>query len=403
MNRLEIHHLSINDASCTLERAQTISAQCSAFIFALAVFGYPIIGNLVSWLGVESRMLSVPFRLFLGSLGILVIALTTSIRIDKWHFLMLLIWYALILRLGFDTSISGIESADYALEFFLIGCVLPVLAIWALDSYNQKHYAATAFVLASTGSLTALLANYFGIFGESDLTEVTGRLSSTALNPVTLGHLALSGFLCGMTLMRSKSFWIRATIMLTMMALIIVVIQTGSKGPVIALAIVLFIWASQRALIAPMIGLAVLAAILLLVYVDSPFFQRLIAIDDDPSTTERIVLIQDSLQQIAASPWLGSASVELKSGAYPHNIFLEGALSFGLPLTAVLAILLCHGFFKSLKLLKTENDLVSLLFLQSLVISQISGALFADSMLWICLVLILGLDIKNEGKVLVQP
>jgi O-antigen ligase len=152
-----------------------------------------------------------------------------------------------------------------------------------------------------------------------------------------------------------------------------------------------------------MIGLVVLAAILLLVYGDSPFFQRLLAIDDDPSTTERIGLIQDSLQQIAASPWLGSASVELKSGAYPHNIFLEGALSFGLPLTAVLAILLSHGLFKSLKLLKTENDLVSLLFLQSLVISQISGALFADSMLWICLVLILGLDIKNEEKVLVQP
>lgn len=402
MNHLEIHQLSIYDISRPLERAQTIATQCSAFIFALAVFGYPIIGNLVSWLGVESRMLSVPFRLFLGSLGILVIALTTSIRIDKWHFLMLLIWYALILRLGFDTSITAIENADYALEFFLISCVLPVLAIWALDAYQPKNYAIAGFALATTGSLTALLANYFGIFGESDLTEITGRLSSTALNPVTLGHLALSGFLCGMTLMRSKSFWIRATIMLTMMALIIVVIQTGSKGPVIALAIVLFIWASQRALIAPMIGLAVLAAILLLVYVDSPFFQRLIAIDDDPSTTERIALIQDSLQQIAASPWLGSASVELKSGAYPHNIFLEGALSFGLPLTAVLAILLFHSFFKSLKLLKTEDDLVSLLFLQSLVISQISGALFADSMLWICLVLILGLEIKNEEKELIQ-
>ena len=403
MNRLEIHHLSINDASCPLERAQTISAQCSAFIFALAVFGYPIIGSLVSWLGVESRMLSVPFRLFLGSLGILVIALTTSIRIDKWHFLMLLIWYALILRLGFDTSIAAIENADYALEFFLISCVLPVLAIWALDAYQPRNYAIAGFALATTGSLTALLANYFGIFGESDLTEITDRLSSTALNPVTLGHLALSGFLCGLTLMRSESLWMRATVMMTMMALIIVIIQTGSKGPVIALAIITFIWAGQRVLITPMIGLVVLAAILLLVYGDSPFFQRLLAIDDDPSTTERIGLIQDSLQQIAASPWLGSASVELKSGAYPHNIFLEGALSFGLPLTAVLAILLSHGLFKSLKLLKTENDLVSLLFLQSLVISQISGALFADSMLWICLVLILGLDRKNEEKVLVQP
>ena len=398
MNSLETYQLSINDSSRPLERAQTISAPTSAIIFALAVFGYPIIANLVDWLGVDSRVLSIPFRLLLGLLSVLVIALSTSIRFDKWYFLMLIIWFALILRLGFDTSISGIENADYALEFFLIGCVLPVLAIWALDSYNQKHYAATAFVLASTGSLTALLANYFGIFGESNLTEITGRLSSTALNPVTLGHLALSGFLCGLTLMRSEPFWIRAPIMLIMMALIVVIIQTGSKGPVIALPIILFIWANQRGLIVPIIGLAVPVVISLLVYGDSTFVQRLMAIEDDPSTIERIGFIQDSLQQIAASPWIGSASVELKSGAYPHNIFLEGALSFGLPLTVVLATLLFYGLFKSFRILKTDNDLVALFFLQALIISQISGALFADSMLWISLVLILGLETSNNEK-----
>ena len=392
----------MNDSPRQLEGMQTISAQYSAIIFALAVFGYPIIGNLVSWLDVESRVLSIPFRVFLGSLSLLVIALKTSIPFNKWHFLMLLIWYSLILRLGFDTSITGIENADYALEFFLISCVLPVLAIWALDNYNQKYYATAAFVLASTGSLAALLGNYFGAFGESNLTEITGRLSSTALNPVTIGHVALSGFLCGLTLMRTVPLWTRALIILIMMMLLITIIQTGSKGPVIALAIILLIWASQRVLIVPVIGLVVSATIAILVYGDSPFAQRMMAVDDDPSTTERIAFIQDSFQQSATSPWIGSASVELKSGSYPHNIFIEGALSFGLPLTAVLAVLLFYGLFKSLRLLKTENDLAQLLFLQALVISQISGALFADSMLWICLVWILGLEISNNEKGLVQ-
>ncbi len=362
MNSLETYQLSINDSSRPLEREQTISAPTSAIIFSLAVFGYPTIADLVDWLGVDSRVLSIPFRVLLGSLSALVIALSTSIRFDKWYFLMLLIWFALILRLGFDTSISGIENADYALGFFLISCILPALAIWALDSYNQKYYATTAFVLASTGSLTALLANYFGICAESNLTELTGRLSSTALNPVTLGHLALNGFLCGLTLMRSEPFWIRAPIMLIKMALIVVIIQTGSKSPVIALPIILFIWANQRGLIVPMIGLTVPVVISLLVYSDSTFVQRLMATEDDPSTIERIGFIQDSLQHIAASPWIGSASAELKSGAYPHNIFLEGALPFGLPLTVILATLLFYGLFKSFKILKTDNDLVALFF-----------------------------------------
>ena len=151
-----------------------------------------------------------------------------------------------------------------------------------------------------------------------------------------------------------------------------------------------------------MIGLTVPVVFSLLVYGDSTFVQRLMAIEDDPSTIERIGFIQDSLQQIATSPWIGSASVELKSGSYPHNIFIEGALSFGLPLTAVLFILLAHGFIKSLNLLKTENDLVALLFLQALIISQLSGALFADGMLWICMVLILGLKTSNNEKGLIQ-
>lgn len=392
----------MNDSPSQLEGTQIISAQCSAIIFALAVFGYPIIGNLVSWLDVESRMLSIPFRVFLGSLSVLVIALKTSIPFNKWHFLILLIWYSLILRLGFDTSITGIENTDYALEFFLISCVLPVLAIWALDNYNQQYYATAAFVLASTGSLTAWLGNYFGTFGESNLTEITGRLSSTALNPVTIGHVALSGFLCGLTLIRTVTRRTRALIILIMMMLLIIIIQTGSKGPVIALVSILLIWASQRVLIVPMIGLVVSATIAIFVYGDSPFAQRMMAVEDDPSTTERIAFIQDSLQQIATAPWIGSASVELKSGSYPHNIFIEGALSFGLPLTAVLAVLLFYGLFKSFRLLKTENDLAALLFLQALIISQISGALFADSMLWICLVWILGLEISNDENRLAQ-
>jgi hypothetical protein len=42
------------------------------------------------------------------------------------------------------------------------------------------------------------------------LAVITGRLSSVALNPVSLGYLALSAFLCGLALVRSAPFWIHA-------------------------------------------------------------------------------------------------------------------------------------------------------------------------------------------------
>ena len=367
--------------------------------FAIALFGYPIVGNFVSWFDIDSRILSIPFRIFVGFFSILTIVVARDLRLDKWRLFMLFIWIALILRLAFDISIAEIETAEYALQFFLISCVLPAVAIWSLNAYSQKYYALAGFIVAATGSLIALLGNNYGVFGESDLTEITGRLSSVALNPVSLGHLAVSGFICGLEMMQTVKYRTRAVLMIIMLALIVIVVETGSKGPVVALLITLLIWMRQRGLNTLLIGVTIPVVIAVSVYFDNPLSQRLSTVDNDISTIDRIAFVNDSIQQIANSPWIGSASVELKSGSHPHNIFLESGLSFGLPLTVVLAVLLGYGLFKSFSMLKYEHYLVPLLFIQALVISQISGALFADSMLWICLVLILGSKVyKNEEK-----
>ena len=374
------------------ERQNSRHANYGALLFAIALFGYPIVGNLNSLLGIEDRQLSVMFRLFVGSLSLFFFATLGQIRLDNWSLLILLIWFALVLRLSFDTLIAGIDGADYALQLFILGSVLPVLALWKLDAYDQKIFALTAFIVTSIGSLTSLFANYFEAFGESDLTELTGRLSSVSLNPVSLGHLAVSGFFCGLVLMRQTALRVRIPIAVVMAGLLFVLVQTGSKGPMLSLIIALLMWASQRGMGGRLIALAVPAVALFMIYSSSPLFERLAAINEDPSTLDRVILIRDSIQQIVSSPWLGSASIELNSGYYPHNVVLEAAMSFGLPLTAVLVAVLMRGLVVSWRLLNTKYDLVALLFVQALVISQVSGALFADSMLWVCLILILNCE-----------
>jgi hypothetical protein len=185
-----------------------------------------------------------------------------------------------------------------------------------------------------------------------------------------------------------------------MATLLFVSVQTGSKGPIISLAIALLIWAIQRGLKGRLIALAFPVIGLLAIYGNNKIFERLIAINQDQSTLDRIVLIQDSLKQIFSSPWIGSASVELITGYYPHNILLEAMMSFGLPLTALLIAILVRGFVVSCRLFRTNYDLIALLYIQALVISQISGALFSDSMLWVCLILLLNskLRVKPELK-----
>lgn len=373
-----------------LDRQQNLRVRYGALLFALALFGYPIVGNLVSLLNIESRSLSVPFRLFVGSMSLFIFATMGRMWLDNWRLLILVIWCALILRLSFDTLVTDIDGADYALGFFIIGSVLPVLALWKLDAYDQKRFALAGLIATSIGSLMSLSANYLGAFGESDLTELTGRLSNVSLNPVSLGHLAVSGFFCGLVLMRETTLWRRITIAVVMVGLIFVVVQTGSKGPVLSLAIALLMWSVRRGIAGRIIVLAASVVTVFVLYGNNPFFERLMSINEDPSTFDRIVLIQDSLQQILSSPWFGSASVELNTGYYPHNILLEAAMSFGLPLTTVLVVVLARGLIISWRLLDKTYDLIPLLYIQALVISQVSGALFADSMLWVCLIVLFG-------------
>lgn len=380
------------------DNRQSLNASYSALLFALALFGYPIVGNLKSLLGIESQWPSVLFRLFAALLSLFMFATMGRMRLDRWRLLILLIWCAIVLRLSFDILVADIDGTVYALQLFMVGSVLPSLALWKLDAYDQKRFAFAGFIFATVGCLTSLLANYLGAFGESDLTELTGRLSSVSLNAVSLGHLGVSGFFCGLVLIRQAGIWVRILIAVVMACLLFVSVQTGSKGPILSLVIALLIWAMQRGLSSRLLAVAFPAISLLVMYGNNPLFERLTAINVDPSTLDRIVLIQDSLQQILSSPWIGSASVELITSFYPHNILLDSMMYFGLPLTAVFIAILMRGLVVSYRLFHTNYELIALLYIQALVISQVSGTLFADSMLWVCLIIILSSKLRVSQK-----
>ena len=388
----------MNELAIKRGRGPNWYGQAGALLFALALFGYPIVGTLNSLLGIEDRVLSVAFRILVAVLSLFIVAAVGRLHMRRWHILVLLIWFALVLRLSFDTLVAHIDGVDYALQLFIVGSILPVLALWKLDSYDQLRFALAGFTAACIGSLSSLLANYLGAFGEADLTEATGRLSSVSLNAVSLGHLALSGILCGLVLMRQGSLFKRVLIATAMVGMFLVMLKTGSKGPVLGLAIALLLWSARRGHGRRLTALAIPAIAVFALYGDSPILERIVTVYDDPSTTDRLALIHDSLQQIVASPWFGSASVELTTGYYPHNILLEGAMSFGIPLAAVLVAVLAHGLMISWRLLNTDCDLVALLFIQALVISQLSGALFADSLMWFCLITVICLESRLKPR-----
>jgi hypothetical protein len=118
---------------------------------------------------------------------------------------------------------------------------------------------------------------------------------------------------------------------------------------------------------------------------------------DDESTLDRIVLLNDSFTQIEGSPIIGSAFVELKSGFYPHNVFVEAALAMGIPGALLFMALMTFGAWKAWRSLGTDEALLGLLFFAGLFAATISGALFGAITLWIPIAMLSGSPRAQRG------
>lgn len=358
-------------------------------VLGLAMFGYPLVGNLVSLLGIDSRVLSIPFRVLVIVMSLWLLVSCRHMRLTNSRIALLLIWLAYTIRIAYDMTVAGIEGADYALQFFLAGCVLPALAVFTADEFQQDRFAKFAFSLTVAGCAATVLGSLLGRFGEVDLTATTGRLSTVALNPISLGHLAVSCIIAGLVIWKRTRGANRVAVFLGMVLALCCLVMTGSKGPALALIVCLAIWAVSKGAIWKLM-LFGLPTLLLVVFAPvSPLAERFAGLGDDESTLDRLVILRDSVGQIADSPLFGSAFVELNSGLYPHNLFLDGALAFGIPLTIVFAVLVGIGAIRSLRCLRTGNELLGLLFLQSLIGGMLSGAMFAATSFWCLLGLLL--------------
>lgn len=360
--------------------------QC-ALLFALSLFGYPIIGSVISLLQVDSRALSVPFRVAVALFSVWVILTARRLRIDGLRQVMLIIWFLYIVRLLHDWLIPNLQGADYALQFFIASAVLPGFALMKARAFEWRRFALVAFVIASAGALMGLFG---ALFGGADVQDsgVAGRLSLSALNPVSLGNQATSAILCGVVLWRDAKMRYRLILAGTFALLFLCLVLTGSKGPVLQLFVCLGLWALRRghALRLGILGLPVL--VWLAVSTENPLADRLAGSDEDSSTLQRVEMINDSFVQIEGSPIIGSAFVELNSGYYPHDVFVEAGLAFGVPIALVFIGMISVGAFRAWKTLKTDWDLLGLLFFQGLLDAALAGSLYGMTQLWLILAML---------------
>jgi len=359
-----------------------------ALLFALALFGYPIIGNAISLLQMDSRLLSVPFRIIVALFSLWIIVTTRRLHVDRVRQAMLLIWCLYSVRLIHDWLLTPLEGADYALQFFVATSVLPAIALMKGRAYDQRSFALRGFVVASLGSIISILALRFGGGDTQDLTSSSGRLSLTALDPVTLGNLAVSATLCAMPLWSRCTNVSKIAMAAVVCGLLLCLLLTGSKGPALALLACIGLYAMRRGKMLRFAILVLPVSLWLVTSASSPLAERLAAAGEDESTTDRIVVLTDSIDQIASAPLIGSAFVELNSGFYPHDVFVEASMALGVPVGLLFAGLVLFGLVKALKELKGPNYLLPMLYIQGVLAAAISGSLFGSTLLWVTLAIL---------------
>ncbi len=363
-------------------------------VLALSLFGYPVVGMFVSITSIDNTLITVPFRILVGLYSIWLLLLSGPLRVTRVQQVVMLFFFLYVVRLLYDMLLNSAIDRNaelkpaYVMQIFLIATVLPAMALAKAGDCDWPRFARTSLFLASIAVLGSLASLSIGKIDLSDAQTTNGRLGTEALNPATLGHLAASALFCVAALWRSASASSRIALSLLSLLFIQCILLTGSKGPALAAVVCALLWILRAGKSWHVLPISFALSLVLLASGENPLTTRVTGSTDDPSTTDRVLLAVDSLNQIAASPWLGSAFVELKSGYYPHNIFLEAALAFGVPIAIAFTALIGFGLWRAWKSLDGDRALLGLLYLQGLFTAFTAGAIWSAQLIFLGLLLL---------------
>ena len=374
--------------------------QFPAIVLALSIAGYPIAGLISFSLDIPSTDASIPFRILVFVLAMVTIA----IYLPKSELLVsvtviLAFWFAYLCRLLYDAYVVNLIGAEFALSFFLVATLVPSLALMvAANHVHEDAVAVWAHVLGGLVCIWALIIESSGVSIDRNLTETVGRLSVDTVNPISLGHVAVTAVIAGYYLWgKIRSIRVRFLIAMNSIACMICLIETGSKAPAIALVLTIaFLIAVRvgiwRMLLGKLGVVVITTTLIVLLYTEMfselPLYTRIENIGSDFSTIDRIDALTDAIQQAADNPWLGSAFMELNSAEYPHNSIVEAFMALGIPAGLVFIGITITGIRRAVTLSKTTRAFSALMFVQYLIGSMFSGSLYGNVVFWTSLVML---------------
>ena len=372
-----------------LPRGVVWSQRIGLLIRVLILLGYTFVGMAVSFLGLESTVVTIPYRVLVLALALLVILLRVRRpllgRIDA---LLLTFFVIYTIRLFWDWQFYDIPGASNALLFFAMTVVGPVVATMLAgtdgvsDAVYAKFVVMGGFVVLAMAVVSSELGLGFNPWAAQGVQ--TTRLMFEALNPISLGNCAGVTLIASVFLLMEtrQGLYMRVLSSCNIMLGAWVILAANSRGPLIATALAL-VWLlvlrfRKMVYVAPVLFVLPLFIPNLDQKIDNVIERFSGPFLDNGSNLLRIQIQEAALESFENSPFFGDHYIDkdLGVGFYPHNIIIETAMALGLVGLVMLIIMLWRAWSGMFTFYKITHTFTVMLLTQQMVALQFSGAIW---------------------------
>lgn len=388
-----------------------------SFITMWSIVGFPLLALVTTAFEVTSTEISIVFRALAATAAMLLLLRGLRPRNHLAVILFATFWFFYFARLLLTTYFAA-DPLARPIEFYWIWsfgvCFLPALAVFfAFDlttSERVRHFTVilTVFALA----LALIFGGTSFIRPDSTVADIN-RLNVVSLNPISMGHLGVSGALLGLCVLlpgrKKVSVWVLAVVALCLGGA--VAILANSRGPLLAMAacIALLIFAGARRKRTYFLGAFFVALSVFLainqqdrIASDTGLIWRFQAIflGIDQSSLGRITAFEGAWRQFLASPFFGDAIEERVTGYYPHNVVLEAFMATGILGGLPFLVLILWSLRRAWTLVRqgSVHMWLGLLSVQYIFAGLFSGALYTSNAMWVTMALVLSLPLQSRLK-----
>ena len=282
-----------------------------------------------------------------------------------------------------------------ALLIFVFSCIIPAFALagTAID-FDDRELAILMLIFA----LIFVIGFYLN--WEHFFTTAEHRASLERINSVALAYVA-SSFIIFLLIKFGESKLLTLMFFLLSPVFFLVVSLSRSRGMLAstAIALVIYFFLVRGGKRYALVVLLVFISLVLMFYSNGDYFVYItetvgrIGLNSDP---ERARLYAGAFNQIWESPLFGQYIVELDSGFYPHNIYVEAIMAVGLVGSIPFFV---HVFIASVSAVRLVHSrkgtfvgtFVALLFFRDAIGAAAAGSIWGNAGFWISSFLVISM------------